>query len=358
VKAGAADATAGSGDYVTSSRKLVTLASQAATVFRYYAVLALPVGLALCSILVRAGRMAVRGLNRDATQPRPYDRFVLLLGLWWVLDMAFVWVSPRPYEQYYLPLNASAAMLGGYCIAVYHDKVRSAVYHRGAWVAAGAAGTIAMFILVYPILAGIKIQPTTGMAYPERKRGYVQQLDLTERKKAEGWTFPWEQTADYIGQHSQPSDRIYVWGWIPGIYVRAQRFCPAPVACTSEMHVYPPAVLSKIVSDLVTAFEKRPPRFIVDTHNRHFPYDHPRPPLELWPATQKGLVPADPNTVRQYEAAYAEALDRPEWPDEAARFAAMKPLRDYIMANYRPAQAFSEQVVFERKTPSPAREAQ
>jgi len=348
-KAASADPNAGAGDYVSSSRKLVTLSSQAAMVFRYYTMLILPVGLALCSVLLRMGRMAVRALNKQSVNPRPYDRFVLLLATWWVLDMAFVWVSPRPYEQYYLPLNASAALLGGYCVAVYHDKVKAAVYHKAAWVGAGLAGTVVMLILVYPIFAGIKVSPATGRAYGQRTRGYVQKLDEISRKKTEGLVYTWEQVADYIRQHSQRPDGIYVWGWIPGIYVRAQRFCPAPVACTSEMHVYPPAVLSKVVGDLIAAFQEKPPMFVVDTHNRHFPYDPPRPPLELWPTTQKGFIPTDPNVVQQYEAAYSKMLDQPKWPDEAARFTAMKPLRDYVMSRYRPVQTFGDQVVFERK---------
>ena len=33
--------------------------------------------------------------------------------------MAFVWISPHSYEQYYLPLNASSAVLGSYLVGLY-----------------------------------------------------------------------------------------------------------------------------------------------------------------------------------------------------------------------------------------------
>ncbi len=349
-EAAAADPNAASGDYVTTARKLVTLSRQAGVVFRYYLVLIVPVALALIAILFRLGRLFYGWLTKPDGPAASFDRFVLLLALWWLLDMALIWVSPRPYEQYYLPLNASAAMLGGYAIAVYHGRVKAAVYHKAAGVGVGLAGAIVMCVLAWPIIVGLKVSPFSGKAYGARTKGYVQSLDEIKRKKTEGLVYPWEQTADYIRQHSQPGDGIYVWGWIPGIYVRAQRFCPAPVACTSEMHVYPPATLSKVVGDLLTAFEKRPPKFIVDTHNTHFPYDG-RPPLELWPTAQKGLIPTDPNAVRQFEAMYFKILDdrKEQWPDESSRFQAMKPFRDYLMARYRPIQAFGNFVVFELK---------
>ena len=59
--------------------------------------------------------------------------------------MVFVWVSPRSYVQYYLPLTASGAMLGAYLIALYRDKLSSAI-KKGKWVAVGALVLVAMII--------------------------------------------------------------------------------------------------------------------------------------------------------------------------------------------------------------------
>lgn len=314
-------------------------------VFRYYKVLILPVALASVSVLSKVARLIGR------QKQRPYERLVLLLGLWWFFDMALVWVSPRPYEQYYLPLNASAAMLGCYAIDIYRDIRQASVYHKGLWNGIGAVAVVVMIAMAVPIAIGVKVSPATGRPYGARNRGYIQRLDEIAAKKAAAILYPWEQVSDYVRSHSSPQDRIYVWGWIPGIYVRAQRFGASPIACTSEMHVYPPSVLAKVASDLIVAFEKIPPLFIVDTHHRHFPYDPPRNPLELWPSTQHGLIPPDPNTVKSYEQAYHQFLknNQDKWPDEAERFLAMKPLRDYIMANYFPVQSFGDHVVFQYK---------
>ena len=111
-------------DYITEHRKLIPFSQQWPIVLRYYGLLILPVALAIGAIAARLVRMICSIASPDKIKPKTYDRFVLLLAIWWVLDMAFVWISPASYEQYYLPLNASAAMLGGYLIAIYSDYAK------------------------------------------------------------------------------------------------------------------------------------------------------------------------------------------------------------------------------------------
>jgi len=373
---GAAPATA---DYVSESRKAVSLAKQAPMVFRYYKALILPIALAAGSIICRLVKLIFKPLRKSPGAATQYDRLVLLFGLWWVFDMAMVWVSPRPYEQYYIPLNGSAAMLGGYLIAVYSDKLKSS-YNKTLWRTTGLIGLLVMIAMSQHIFFGITRSPSLGIAYGEKRRGYLQKWQEISRQKNNNLKGYWEVVGDYIRQNSVPTDRIYVWGWIPGIYVRAQRFSSAAAACTSEMHVNPPAVLSAMVDELLSEFVKKPPKFIVDTHNKHFPYDN-RPPLELWPSiangirlfdnlpndrerlllallrtfdvqpvdlTKEGLLRPDrPTAIEKYEAAYAKILREKVEPDEALRFEAMKPLRDYIMRNYRVAQIIGDEIVFE-----------
>jgi hypothetical protein len=335
------------GSYVENARKLVKFKDQAAQVFRYYGCLILPMAMAVASVFVWLWRKTGKLVSK---QPRPapvYERFVVLLGLWWFLDSAFVWISPRGYEQYYLPLNASAAMLGGYFIAVYRDKVVASRYYPG-WVLAGAAGVVAMIIMAWPIVFGITTSPFSGQAYSEPSRGYVQKWDELQR----GGEQDYQNIADYIKQNSNTSDKIYVWGWYPGIYLRAQRFCPSPLAFESDMHTMSAQALAGKMQALLDAFKKEPPKFIVDSRKYEFPND--RPPLPLWPTN-----PIDPRTpqmriklhdrigwyyftmvqgsdahVDQFDKDYAARLSA-EYPDgEAQRYEAMKPMRDWIRHNY------------------------
>jgi hypothetical protein len=384
---GEADQAKAASDYVAASREQISFSDLFPRVMRYYGVLVLPIALALGSVIARVVRLILSRRGKK-TEPAKYDRFVPLFAIWWILDMIFIWISPRSYEQYYLPLNASAAMLGGYLIAVCRDKAKAAAY-APKWVVIGAVSLLVMFFTSLHIFRGLARSPHSGTTYinpvtrlPERRNGYVQKCAEVADRRERGARAPWEVAGDYIRKNSNPDDGIYVWGWFPGIYVKAQRLSPAPKAFEGTMHTLAPEVLSERVDEILTAFEEDPPKFIVDTHKRHFPWD--RPPLELWPTMSNGLSlipnrPADrkqlgyallrifnvqpgdltqegylrpdrSDAVRRYEAAYAKALRDRVDSAEAQRFEAMKPFRDYVMSNYRVVRSFGQHVLFQRKT--------
>ena len=355
-------------------------------VFRWYGALILPVSLAAGAIIVRLIKLISAKLRESKDQGKSSsDRFVLLFAIWWLLDMTFVWISPHSYEQYYLPLNASASVLGGYLIAAYYDRAKAAA-SKPKWAAIGALGLLVMIAMVWPVFGGVTRSPHTGAAYrnrttglPARDRGYAQRLNEVYRGQNRG---AWEDLGDYIRDNSTPSDVIYVWGWFPGIYVKAQRMSPAPKAFEGTMHTLSPQELSERVAELLSSFEKQPPKFVVDTYKIHFPWD--RPALELWPNVLNGLrlipnLPADRqqlwltllrtldvqpddltregflrpdriDAIRRYEAAYAKLLrERIRDADEAKRFEAMKPFRDYVMKKYVIVRMFGDHVLFQRK---------
>ena len=332
-------------------------------VLRWYRLLILPIVLALGSIIIRIIRIISARLKKaKSIITTGYDRFVLLFAVWWFLDMAFVWISPRSYEQYYLPLNASAAMLGGYLIAIYHNKVKSSAY-KNKWVITGLVGLVLMIIMSLHIFFGIKASPHTGVRYrnPDIRRGYLQRMGEASRHK-KGDRGAWENVGEYIRNNSTPNGKIYVWGWVPGIYIAAQRLSPTPKAFEGTMHTLTPKVLSERVDEILGAFEKEPPKFIVDSRKDHFPWD--RPPLELWPQTPKGFLPENEQVVSQYDVMYAKILREKIEPDEALRYEAMKPFREFVMKNYAIAEPtrygftpdgrlvhviFGEHVVFKRK---------
>lgn len=323
-------------------------------ILRYYRLLILPIALAVGAIIIRIIKMVLSGLKKLGSERKTsYDRFVFLFAVWWLLDMGFVWISPRSYEQYYLPLNASAAMLGGYLITTYTDKLTSSGYHT-KWRVVGLVGVICMIVMSAHIFFGVARSPHSNVIYtdpvtgkPARRRGYVQKWrQVANRKK--GAIGYWEHLGRYIRDDSVASDTIYVWGWWPGIYVQAQRLSSAPKAFEGTMHTLSPEMLSARVAEILGAFEKQPPKFVVDTHKSHFPWN--RPPLELWPRTRNGFLPADNRQlIQQYDAAYAKMLREQIEPDEALRYGAMKPFRKYVMNNYRIVQAFGQHVLFERK---------
>ncbi len=329
-------------------------------VFRWYRHLILPIALALGSIVFRIADFLLRAFSaRRITYDarRHYDRFVLLFAVWWLLDMAFVWISPRSYEQYYLPLNASAAMLSGYLIAIYHYKLKSTAY-KPAWVITGVVGFILMIVASQHIFFGVKTSAHTGNIYrdragnPRKDKGYAQKFAEISRNTQ----YSWRVVGQYIKNNSTLNDKIYVWGWVPGIYIEAQRLSPTPKAFEGTMHTLSPQVLSERVAEILDAFKKEPPKFIVDTRKDHFPWD--RPPLELWPIVPKGFMgteksqflPQDEKIIATFDQLWSKMLRERVEPAEALRYEAMKPFREYVMNNYQIVQQpFGTHILFQRK---------
>jgi hypothetical protein len=221
----------------------------------------------------------------------------------------------------------------------------------------GLVGFILMIIASQHIFFGVKTSAHSGTVYtnpytrkPEKRRGYVQKLNEIRRKPQ----YPWITVGQYIKNNSTKNDKIYVWGWVPGIYVEAQRMSPTPKAFEGTMHTLSPKVLSERVTEILDAFKNEPPKFIVDTRKRHFPWD--RPQLELWPIVPKGFagiekpqfLPQDEKTIATYDQVWGQMLQNIE-PAEALRFQAMKPFREYVMNNYKIVQTFGDHILFQRK---------
>jgi len=313
-------------------------------VFRWYRLLILPIALAAGAIILRIARIIFIRLGKSTDDRKTSsDRFVLLFAVWWLLDMAFVWISPRSYEQYYLPLNASAAMLGGYLITAYYEKAKNAAT-RPKWVAIGVLGFLLMVIMSWHIFFGIRTSPHSGIKYqdPDIRRGYLQAMG-TASSHGKGVKSASEVVGEYIRDNSSPSDQIYVWGWVPGIYVSAQRLSPAPKAFEGTMHTLSPKALSERIDEILNSFKEKPPKFIVDSRKSHFPWD--RPPLELWPMVRyqgmekQAFLPLDPKAVENYDKAWSEMLSRGSGgSDEAERYKVMAPFRQFIRENYEIAE--------------------
>jgi len=320
-------------DYISGARKLVPWSEQWPRVLRYYWTLVLPIALAAGAIIARIGR-SVRGrMAPKKPDPKGYERFVLLLAAWWILDMAFVWISPRSYEQYYLPLNASAAMLGGYFIAIYHDGAKGSA-EKGKWIAIGAFELLIMIALSWNIFFGVAKSPYTGTKYPARARGYLQKYrEVAARGKG-----AWERVGEYIQENSAPTDKMYVWGWYPGIYVAAQRFSSATGACT--MPRPSPALLAQRIGHLLENFKKEMPKFIVDSRKLHIPTD--RPPYVLWPVAPKDwmgqprnwFVPRSERIIAEYDRRWKEMLGTSFDEAEAQRYEILGAFRKFVRDNY------------------------
>jgi len=385
---------AGPKSYVSRSRELHSFARQFPTVMRFYQVLMLPILLAFGALIARLVKMfPFRRKSSPAERRKDYDRFVLLLAVWWLLDMAFVWISPRSYEQYYLPISPSAAMLGAYLMACYRDKLAAAP-NRSAWAVVGLVGIICMIFMSWHIFFGLQKSAHHGGVYldsagkPQRRYGLIQNFREAADRKQRGIKGTWQAVAEYIRNNTLPTDKIYVWGWYPGIYVQAQRLSSSPYAFESEMHTTPPEVLALRINEIVSALQAQPPQFIVDSQKMHFPfYEHPV--FDLWPrwrdrkkiifdlklwgdVTGNKLSYLTLEEEEKYHTQLNRAIElfclsrltdpqrqggpltedkaRARNLEEIARHEAIRPLQKFVMEYYQPlVPADSAMFIFERK---------
>jgi hypothetical protein len=327
-----ADAAEVAADYIVYSRKLVPFSAQRPMVLGFYRALMMPIVFALTAIVARIVFLVRPKLLGREAQDRTLHRFVLLFAGWWILDMTLVWVSPRSYKQYYLPLNASAAMLGAYFIDVYARKFRAAE-NKTKWASLGVLGLLLMIGMSWHIFFGLRRSPFGGQKLKTPAYGYAQKLEEVGNSRKYGRS--WQAAGDYIRSHSEPTDTMYVWGWFPGIYVRAQRFSAAAKACFIPRTT--PDKLAEIVDDLLAQFRQRKPKFIVDSRKRHIPTN--RPPYELWPISQLAdktvrFLPLDQRTVESYDQMYERFLRERYGEEEAKRYEVLAPLRKYVRENY------------------------
>jgi hypothetical protein len=343
-------------NYVTRSREFVPFSIQYRKVMYHYGKVIMPIALACTAIVIGVVRWIMSLLAKKQASRAPYDRFFLLFAVWWILDMAFVWISPRSYVQYYLPLNASAAMLGAYGVAVYWDGAKRAE-QKTKWLMMGIVGLFVMVFLSWHVFFDTASRSSDSYQYMLRTAA-LRRKGLAPNRG--------EGTGEYIRTHSKPTDRIYVWGWIPGIYVKAQRFSAASRACCLPRPA--PAVLKDMVDELLAEFKENMPKFIVDTRKHHIPVE--RPPYELWPIVRyqgmkhETFLSPDENAVAAYEKSWAEMLRRDFGDKEAERFEVLAPFRKFIRENYEIVglnqymatrdgvlyhPVFGEEVLFERK---------
>ena len=343
------------GGYLTNSLSARGLSELAPQVFRYYKALSVPMLMALCSIVVAMAVWICRRINKKKLEDIQ-SKVVWVLAIWWMLDVGFIWISPRSYEQYYLPMCASAAMLSGFAAWKWQRQFALSK-NKIPWLASGVVAAIALGCLLIPIFIGQRYSPDTGADYVKnyghRRRGFAEALNRVKQTKNN--VFPWQQVGDHVRKNSSEDDTMYVWGWYPGIYVRAQRLAPVPKAFEGNMHVIPPKALKRRVNGLVKKMRQAPPKFIVDSRKIHFPND--RPPLELWPIV-KPKVPSNekqrplrnnPREIAAYDAWWKKTLETQIEPDEAERYEAMESFRTFVMDNYRIVKIHGQHILFEKK---------
>lgn len=364
-----------SGGYVKGSRKSTTFKSQYANVVGFLRSFIVPIGLSLLAIGWRFKVGVKKLLSRHeqmqtvvSEEEKIAESFVVLLAVWWLLDMLLVWMSPRSYVEYFLPLNGSAAMLGAYAISKYRLKPGGFIVLMGLWIlleyvfawvipvdgfpyiGLRSSGSSSEFWVRFWVCTSIAVglvflnlimkknrmqlarATLIGLAcicvcfwWNEANiKTFAQRVENIEARDSG----PWQQAGLYIGNNSEEGDGLYVWGWMPGIYVKAQRFSPTKKPSYSDMHSDGAIFVGGKMKRLVLELNENPPKFVVDTGKFHYPYyDHPN--FELWPI---------------WSAKVKERFDlkyHPRQPKDIGRRVTLKEMRHYSDLYYRQVEEFT-----------------
>lgn len=316
------------GSYVSSSHGATTFKSQAKRVFGYYKSFIVPIGFSLLVILqglLCTGRWLTGWSRRRDDKLREEangapvalrDNAAFFFAIWWLLDMLFVWVSARGYVQYYLPLNASAAMLTAHALHKRDRRTAGVLSLLGLWLVLDVVFTavtsegfdtaltpkgfgrhmmiyaipfVAVLILYIvlrrkrirmPALVPLAALGTMLFAWNGDNLSMFQKRvgDLNNRQSPQVW----EQIGHYLQDNSREDEGAYVWGWMPGIYVQARRYNPASKPAYGTMHTDSVCRVKAVVQKTVNELKNEPPRYIVDARKFHFPY-YTHPNMDLWP---------------------------------------------------------------------------
>jgi hypothetical protein len=308
-----------------------------------------------------------------------YDFLVLVI---WVIvastivQVIFIQLVSKDikYHQYRIILSASVIILGLGPVASLKEKF-SPQNSFLRWSLVGITSTVCMVITAWPIVFGIDVSTHSGNAYGFRTRGYSQRFKTSSELRTGLSSMAWQNVGEYIRNRTSENDKIYVWGWVPGIYVSAQRLSPTASACIMPRPA--PANLANSISEILEDFKREKPKFIVDSRKLHIPTDWP--PYELWPIahidTPSGkagwFVPNNRIVTEKYDKWWAELLRKNFGEEEADRYLILAPLRQFVMDNYEVVeprrfvksdspfyiithQIFGEHIVFELKKQNPA----
>lgn len=416
-QSGSSDSAATASGYVGASRSVSSFATQFDRVMNYYRMLIVPIGVSLLAIgvglvdwvglLMSRNPVDVGEREKEQQEVAPatsslQGAVVLFFAIWWILDMLFVWISPRSYVQYYLPLMASSAMLAGVVVYRCQKKPVVLLWLIGVWLILDVVLIWVASAEHFPYLSirsgipkefwlgwAIQLIPLAvamGVHFLGRGlnrytrimliilacgyallswsggnvKAFQKRVGDLQKQKMMNQINVWEQVGQVIKKNSQPDDGLYVWGWMPGIYVAAQRFSPAMRPAYSDMHTDSPEVVGRQVRRLLKDFEGRAPLFIVDPQKMHYPYNT-HPVFQLWPTmpgAEKKVGFVNPQLYQknrdkfmgQVEAFTFQMLRHPDRPGgpveeekarkmaqaERRRHEAMEPLREFVMKHYKP----------------------
>lgn len=250
-----------------------------------------PLALAAAGWLLSAVRV------RHAAMTDPKWPVYAVAIVWLPIELLFASISGRDYGHYFLPVLVPLSFLTAAFAAELDTGYLRATIHS----ISGRQG-----LIIWSLAVALTFQPVTDIFWKVKEKGLP-----TSPSDA---TIP---VIEYIRAHSNPEDRIFVWGHAAPIYFFSNRQ-PASQYLYILPLLTPAYADSTVVGRFLADLRHTPPVIIIDASSQ----DEFSPPLNPWNAGWQF-----PDATRRH--AYWNSESWYSIPP------AMKAFHDFVMAEYR-----------------------
>lgn len=201
-------------------------------------------------------------------KPSACPRYMLLFAVWTLLAFYGALLSPHAFRHYLVPAIPPLMLLGAHLLnfLIGEHSLMGAI-QRSAWSTLALVG-IAFF----------------GAEAVQRQWEEVSQVIVY--RHIQGRRAEWEQLGDVLRHATKADDRIYCWGYFPGVYLEARRINSCRFITTEKVGQI--GVQARFVLDELEQCLRGAPPVALVISSQDYLWMHGRLPSLPTPSTQMG----------------------------------------------------------------------
>jgi len=172
----------------------------------------------------------------------------LVVALWTLGFLAAALAGLRAYVHYYYPALHGLVLLAVGVVTTLHQPVGEPAPARSRLAQAAAVALLLLVLLL----------PSVSNSMRQFRKSPTDLAQALYGPEGRDYFAATEQVAAYIRAHTQPGDRIYVWGSEPAIYLLSER-----QASSRYIYTYPLELVPDAEIELLRELRDNPPAVVV-----------------------------------------------------------------------------------------------
>lgn len=213
-----------------------------ATSDNMFPILTLPVLMACAAVLHGVMREFGRQAEHDASP-------LVLLTLWLLIALYGAQVCPTKHPWFITPALPPLLLLAADLL--HRIRAELGLLRRMQQNAAVCAIVVLMAYFAWP---AVEVQ------WDEGWRVWLERVDSDEPMR-------WEVVGDVLADLTEPDESIQCWGWMPGVYLHAQRPNACRFATTEKIGQVGAARALIILEEIAESLRNREPKALAITHS-------------------------------------------------------------------------------------------